>query len=67
MGSPITFGRRTAQIMSLNLAGKGGLPQALSSSSGGVKGFLGKLGGAWKYAADVGFTLAEGVGCVIPQ
>jgi RHS repeat-associated protein len=68
MGSPVTYGRRTAQIMSLNLAGKGGLPQALSSASGGAKGFLGKLGtGALKLAADVGFTLAEGLGCSIPK
>ena len=67
MGAPITYGRRTAQIVSLNLAGRGGLPQALSSSTGGVKRFLGKLGGAWKTAADVGFTLAEGVGCLGPQ
>ncbi len=68
MGSVLTFGRRTSAIMSLNLAGKGGLPQALSSASGGVKGFFGKLGtGALKLAADTGFTLAEGIGCMIPQ
>jgi len=68
MGSTLTYGRRTSAIMSLNLAGKGGLPQALSSSSAGVKGFFGKMGtGALRLAADVGFTLAEGIGCMIPK
>jgi hypothetical protein len=68
MGAPITYGRRTSQLMALNLAGKGGLPQALSSGSGGVKGFLGKIGtGALKLAIDTGFTLAEGIGCAIPK
>ena len=31
MGVVTTFGRRTSDIMSLNLAGNGGLPTALSS------------------------------------
>ena len=44
MGSGITWGRRTSTIMSLNLAGKGGLPQALGSSTAGFKRLLGALG-----------------------
>ena len=66
MGSTLTYGRRTADVMSLNLAGKGGLPQALSSSTGGVKGFITKA--SWyKAAADVGFTIAEALGCLGPR
>ncbi len=41
MGTATTYGRRTSTIMSLNIAGKGGLPQALSSASSGLKSVLG--------------------------
>jgi len=68
MGSVVTYGRRTSTIFSVNIAGSGGLPQALSSASGDVQSFLGKLGGgALKLAVDAGLTLAEGVNCAIPQ
>lgn len=64
MGTTLTYGRRTSAIMSLNWAGKGGLPMALSPSTGGVKSLLGKAGtGAGKLILDAGLTLAETVGC----
>jgi RHS repeat-associated protein len=44
MGTVTTYGRRSSEIISLNIAGKGGLPQALSSASGGLQRFLGALG-----------------------
>jgi hypothetical protein len=67
MGEVLTHGRRTTQIIALNLAGKGGVPKALSSvPTAGAKSFLGRLGtGALQIAANVGFTLAEAVGCSI--
>jgi len=73
IGSTMTFGRRTSNILSLNLAGKGGLPQALSSSSGGLKSFLGSASKAFnlgldaslKAAGDLGLFGAEIIGCSI--
>jgi len=73
MGSTLTFGRRTSNILSLNLAGAGGLPQALSSSSGGLKSLLGSaskalnlgLEAAEKGAVDLGLFGAEIIGCSI--
>jgi len=65
MGSPLTFGRRTTDIMSLNLAGKGGVPHALSSASGGLKSFLNSIG-TFKLAADAAFTIALLLGCLGP-
>jgi len=73
IGSTTTFGRRTSNILSLNLAGKGGLPQALSSSSGGLKSFLGSASKAFnlgldaslKAAGDLGLFGAEIIGCSI--
>jgi RHS repeat-associated protein len=73
MGSTLTFGRRTSSILSLNLAGKGGLPQALSSSSGGLKSLLGSaskalnlgLDASVKAAGDLGLFGAEMIGCSI--
>ena len=69
MGSPLTYGRRTTAVMALNLASKpGGPPLALSSAARGAKGFIGKLGtGSFKLAVDIGFTLAEAVGCSIHE
>ncbi len=73
IGSTTTFGRRTSNILALNLAGKGGLPQALSSSSGGLKSLLGTaskalnlgLEASLKAAIDAGLAGAEIVGCSI--
>jgi hypothetical protein len=73
IGTAITYGRRTTSLISLNLAGKGGVPQALSSSSGGVSGFLGSaskalnlgLDASLKAAIDAGLGLAEAVGCTM--
>src|SRR5207253_1785193 len=72
-GSPLTVGRRTSDIMSLNLAGKGGLPQALGST--GAKRFL-ETAGKWlnlgldeaeKFAVDAGLAGAESINCAIPR
>jgi hypothetical protein len=74
MGSTLTYGRRTSEVISLNLAGRGGLPKALGSSTGALKSLLGdaekllKLGaGELKDAADVGLAAAEAIGCAIPR
>jgi hypothetical protein len=66
MGQPLTFGRNTSEIVSLNIARKGGLPQALSSGTRGFKSFMSSWGG-FKTAADVGFTIAEALGCLGPN
>jgi hypothetical protein len=72
-GSPFTVGRRTSDIMSLNLAGQGGLPQALGST--GAKGVL-ETAGKWlnlgldeaeKFAVDAGLAGAESINCAIPR
>lgn len=72
-GSPLTIGKRTSDIMSLNLAGKGGLPKALGST--GAKGFL-ETAGKWlnlgldeaeKFAVDAGLAGAESINCAIPR
>lgn len=56
MGSPLTFGRRTGtDMMALNLAGKGGVPHALSASGKGLRSLLGKV----DKALSLGLTLAE--------
>jgi hypothetical protein len=76
MGTVTTFGRRTSNILSLNLAGSGGLPSALSpATTAGVKSVLGSLSKALnlgleasvKAAIDAGLSGAEGIGCAIPQ
>jgi hypothetical protein len=75
IGSTLTFGRRTASITALNLAGKGGLPQALQSSSKGLQSLLGSaskavnlgLEASIKAAADLGLFGAEIVGCTISR
>ena len=75
MGSTTTFGRRTSNILALNLVGKGGLPQALSSSSGGLKSLLGVaskafnlgLEASFKAAIDAGLAGAEVIGCLVPR
>ncbi len=61
--------------MALNLAGKGGLPQALSSSSRGLKALLGSaskalnlgLEASVKAAIDAGLAGAEIIGCSIKR
>lgn len=72
-GSPLTYGRRTSSIMSLNLAGNGGLPQALGST--GAQDFF-QAAGKWlnfgldeadKFAVDTGLAGAEAIGCAIPR
>ncbi len=71
-GTTLTWGRRTSDIMALNLAGKGGLPKALASS--GAKGLLKSVGKALhagldeaeKLAVDLGLAGAEAIGCSIP-
>jgi RHS repeat-associated protein len=75
MGTATTFGRRTSSIMSLNLAGAGGLPMALSPASAGVKSALGSIGNVLslglsfleRTAVDTAFTGAEAINCAIPQ
>jgi len=64
-GKTLTFGRRTASFFTLNLEGKTG-PATKILGKTGAKGILGWLSGAFelKFAADIGFTLAEGVDCV---
>ena len=79
MGKATTYGRRTATIMSLNLAGKGGLPVALSqgaSKAGGlaasaVRSGIGRVGDVFslglsltsRLGIDTAFTGAEMINC----
>jgi hypothetical protein len=65
MGNRLSHGRRTTDILSLNLKGKGGRPLALSSApSAGIKNFLKRLAAApLKLAADVAFTGALLINC----
>jgi hypothetical protein len=72
MGTMTTYGRRTSTIMSLNLAGKGGLPQALGSSGSAFRGAIGTAGKVLglglsfeeRLAVDGAFTAAEIAYCV---
>jgi hypothetical protein len=75
MGTVTTFGRRTSDIVSLNLVGSGGLPSALSpATTAGMKSFLSSvskvfnlgLDASLKAAGDLGLFGAEIVGCSIP-
>jgi hypothetical protein len=71
MGTGITYGRRTSTIMALNLAGNGGLPQALSSASGGFRSMLGAadsvlslgIGFTTRLGVDAALTAAEAAYC----
>jgi len=79
MGAAKTYGRRTTDIMALNLAGKGGVPIALSqaaSKAGGisasaVKNGVGKVGSVFsmgmsfltRAGIDLAFTGAEAINC----
>jgi hypothetical protein len=72
MGRTTTYGRRTSTIISLNLAGKGGLPQALGTSGVAVRGAIGRaatllgLGLSFqeRLAVDAAFTAAAVAYCV---
>lgn len=74
-GQVLSYGGRTSTITYLNLAGKGGLPRALGSSTGGLKPVLGTIGDALnlglkastRLGIDIGLTGAELIGCSIPQ
>ncbi|MBZ5539372.1 MAG: hypothetical protein LAN61_02515 [Acidobacteriia bacterium] len=71
MGTVTTYGRRSSTIMSLNIAGQGGLPQALSSASGGLKSVLGAadsvlslgMSFATRLEIDAAFAGAEAAYC----
>ena len=76
MGNAITYGRRTTDIMSLNLNGiPGGPPQALSQASAGAQGILEDLSSVLnlgmsltvRLAVDVALTGAEALGCSMQQ
>jgi hypothetical protein len=76
MGAPLTYGRRTSDVMSLNLGGvTGGSPQALSQASSGVQDFLGEIGDVFslgmsfttRLGVDAALAGAEAIGCSIPQ
>jgi RHS repeat-associated protein len=76
VGSALTYGRRGADIMSLNIAGKGGrLGSALEQASEGFYGRLESVDNVLgmgmspeaRWGIDIGFTLAEGVGCLGPR
>lgn len=75
VGVGLTYGRRTSGSIALNLAGKGGLPQALSSSTGGLRSVLGSVGNvlnlglkaSTRLGIDLGLTGAEAIGCAIPR
>jgi hypothetical protein len=77
MGTMTTYGRRTSMIMSLNippLGGRapGGLPQALGTSGGAVRGAIGTAGKVLglglsfeeRLAVDGAITAAEVAYCV---
>ena len=64
-GAPLTWGRRTADIMALNLAGKGGLPISLPRVGALNKGLnaLEHLGPS--LVVDAGFVLGDVLTCVL--
>jgi RHS repeat-associated protein len=78
MGSALSYGRRTSDIISLNLAGKGGVPKLLTAApeatemvKAGLEG-LGKvlnlgMSITMRLAVDVAFTGAEAIGCSMQQ
>ncbi len=75
MGTGLTYGRRTASITSLNIAGQRGLPTVLSDASAGLKSALGALGDVLnlglsatvRTGTDIGLLGAEAIGCSTPQ
>jgi len=74
MGTTLTFGRRTSSITSLNFNGTpggstGGTPalgQAPSNASTAQANNAARAA-SWKLGADIGFFLAEVVGCLGPE
>jgi hypothetical protein len=64
VGTAGTFGRRTASIFSLNLAGKTGPAPMILGKTGAAK-IVGVVSGAaeLKLAVDIGLTGAEAIGC----
>ncbi len=61
-GTAVTYGRRTASIFNLNLSGKTGpAPAALGKT--GAKGII-ATAAAYKFAADIGATIALIGGCL---
>jgi hypothetical protein len=76
MGTSLTYGRRTAAIMSLNLVGTPGrAPGALRMATSGTKSFLGTLSKitnaglelSEKVTVDAAFTLGESISCSFPR
>jgi len=75
MGDATTYGRRTTNILSLNLAGKGGRPAALKASTGPLKNLLEPVSKGLnlglkfgtRVAIDVGLAGAEAFGCTLPM
>ncbi len=73
MGSPTSWGRKTTDVLSLNLAGKGGVPLALGKPAAAAKALLGKVGNVsslgmeltTKLGIDAAFTAAEVIACSI--
>jgi len=71
MGQTLSYGRRTADIMAINIAGKGGLPLALGQASLGTRALIGQVGDVLglgmsftqKLAIDAGFAAAEAAYC----
>jgi len=72
LGAPLTYGRRQADIMSLNLVGKtGSAPRALAQSTAGARSMIGKIGSGLSFGLsflerttiDVAFTAGEAVSC----
>jgi hypothetical protein len=62
MGAVTTYGRNTSTITSLNIARQGGLPQALSSASSGVKSAVGTGGDV--LSLGMSFTTRLGIDAV---
>lgn len=46
MKAPLSYGRRTTDIMALNLAGRGGVPLALGRSTTAAKALIGRASSA---------------------
>ncbi len=74
MGTITTYGRRTSEIVSLNLPGAGGLPTALGDAAAGTRSFF-QTAGDWlslgmslttRLSVDGALTGAEAIGCVAP-
>lgn len=75
IGTVTTYGRNSTTVTALNIARTGGAPQALSSASTGVSGFLESassvfslgMSAAYRWGVDVALTGAEAIGCSIPR